>query len=154
MLLSCENDSPNLVLDCPQFENAVLIIHFPKSVFVLSILTTGGRQNGFSARAMGRGGPEYDSCSSFMSSELESTSCFDSEDDDATSRSDVLCSSLLSSDKIYLPSMNRPFGLRNVSGFAFMGIWKRLVKSNAPVALWLTPTGLKISVSIHLDNHL
>uniref|UniRef100_A0A665V5K4 Segment polarity protein dishevelled homolog DVL-3-like n=1 Tax=Echeneis naucrates TaxID=173247 RepID=A0A665V5K4_ECHNA len=46
----------------------------------------GGRQNGYSSRAMGRGGPEYDSCSSFMSSELESTSCFDSEDDDATSR--------------------------------------------------------------------
>uniref|UniRef100_A0A671Z3X8 Dishevelled segment polarity protein 3a n=1 Tax=Sparus aurata TaxID=8175 RepID=A0A671Z3X8_SPAAU len=45
----------------------------------------GGRQNGYS-RPMGRGGPEYDSCSSFMSSELESTSCFDSEDDDATSR--------------------------------------------------------------------
>ncbi|MEQ2157300.1 hypothetical protein GOODEAATRI_000406 [Goodea atripinnis] len=38
---------------------------------------------------MGRGAAEYDSCSSFMSSELESTSCFDSEDDDATSRSDV-----------------------------------------------------------------
>ncbi|KAK1878524.1 Segment polarity protein dishevelled like DVL-3 [Dissostichus eleginoides] len=46
----------------------------------------GGRQNGFPPRSMGRGGPEYDSCSSFMSSELESTSCFDSEDDDATSR--------------------------------------------------------------------
>uniref|UniRef100_A0A8D0AJ99 Dishevelled segment polarity protein 3a n=1 Tax=Sander lucioperca TaxID=283035 RepID=A0A8D0AJ99_SANLU len=46
----------------------------------------GGRQNGYSSRAVGRGGPEYDSCSSFMSSELESTSCFDSEDDDATSR--------------------------------------------------------------------
>uniref|UniRef100_A0A8D3D0R2 Dishevelled segment polarity protein 3a n=1 Tax=Scophthalmus maximus TaxID=52904 RepID=A0A8D3D0R2_SCOMX len=46
----------------------------------------GGRQNGLSSRAMGRGGAEYDSCSSFMSSELESTSCFDSEDDDATSR--------------------------------------------------------------------
>uniref|UniRef100_A0A4W6F2E5 Dishevelled segment polarity protein 3a n=1 Tax=Lates calcarifer TaxID=8187 RepID=A0A4W6F2E5_LATCA len=46
----------------------------------------GGRQNGYSSRAMGRGGAEYDSCSSFMSSELESTSCFDSEDDDATSR--------------------------------------------------------------------
>uniref|UniRef100_A0A3P8VW33 Dishevelled segment polarity protein 3a n=1 Tax=Cynoglossus semilaevis TaxID=244447 RepID=A0A3P8VW33_CYNSE len=46
----------------------------------------GGRQNGFSSRAMGRGIAEYDSCSSFMSSELESTSCFDSEDDDATSR--------------------------------------------------------------------
>uniref|UniRef100_A0A3B3CG66 Dishevelled segment polarity protein 3a n=1 Tax=Oryzias melastigma TaxID=30732 RepID=A0A3B3CG66_ORYME len=42
----------------------------------------GGRQNGYSSRAVGRGGPEYDSCSSFMSSELESTSCFDSEDDD------------------------------------------------------------------------
>uniref|UniRef100_A0A8D0AGV4 Dishevelled segment polarity protein 3a n=1 Tax=Sander lucioperca TaxID=283035 RepID=A0A8D0AGV4_SANLU len=53
----------------------------------------GGRQNGYSSRAVGRGGPEYDSCSSFMSSELESTSCFDSEDDDATSRSDVVCSS-------------------------------------------------------------
>uniref|UniRef100_A0A7N5ZVF9 Dishevelled segment polarity protein 3a n=1 Tax=Anabas testudineus TaxID=64144 RepID=A0A7N5ZVF9_ANATE len=46
----------------------------------------GGRQNGYASRAMGRGGPDYDSCSSFMSSELESTSCFDSEDDDATSR--------------------------------------------------------------------
>ncbi|XP_031710442.1 segment polarity protein dishevelled homolog DVL-3 isoform X2 [Anarrhichthys ocellatus] len=46
----------------------------------------GGRQNGYSSRSIGRGGPEYDSCSSFMSSELESTSCFDSEDDDATSR--------------------------------------------------------------------
>ncbi|KAM8839413.1 segment polarity protein dishevelled homolog DVL-3a isoform 1-T1 [Synchiropus picturatus] len=46
----------------------------------------GGRQNGYSSRAMGRGAAEYDSCSSFMSSELESTSCFDSEDDDATSR--------------------------------------------------------------------
>ncbi|CAL8281391.1 unnamed protein product [Lota lota] len=45
-----------------------------------------GGKNGFSLRGMGRGGPEYDSCSSFMSSELESTSCFDSEDDDATSR--------------------------------------------------------------------
>uniref|UniRef100_A0AAX7U0I0 Dishevelled segment polarity protein 3a n=1 Tax=Astatotilapia calliptera TaxID=8154 RepID=A0AAX7U0I0_ASTCA len=43
-------------------------------------------QNGYSSRGMGRGGPEYDSCSSFMSSELESTSCFDSDDDDATSR--------------------------------------------------------------------
>uniref|UniRef100_A0AAQ5YDB2 Dishevelled segment polarity protein 3a n=1 Tax=Amphiprion ocellaris TaxID=80972 RepID=A0AAQ5YDB2_AMPOC len=43
-------------------------------------------ENGYSSRPMGRGGPEYDSCSSFMSSELESTSCFDSEDDDATSR--------------------------------------------------------------------
>lgn len=57
--------------------------------------TVGGRQNGYSARPAGRGGPEYDSCSSFMSSELESTSCFDSEDDDATSRSDALCSSTL-----------------------------------------------------------
>ncbi|KAG7214610.1 hypothetical protein INR49_010502 [Caranx melampygus] len=47
----------------------------------------GGRQNGYSSRAMGRGGADYDSCSSFMSSELESTSCFDSEDDDATSSS-------------------------------------------------------------------
>uniref|UniRef100_A0A674PNV8 Dishevelled segment polarity protein 3a n=1 Tax=Takifugu rubripes TaxID=31033 RepID=A0A674PNV8_TAKRU len=47
----------------------------------------GGRQNGYSAsRALGRGAADYDSCSSFMSSELESTSCFDSEDDDATSR--------------------------------------------------------------------
>ncbi|XP_061549351.1 segment polarity protein dishevelled homolog DVL-3-like [Phycodurus eques] len=46
----------------------------------------GGRQNGYSSRPAGRGGVEYDSCSSFMSSELESTSCFDSEDDDATSR--------------------------------------------------------------------
>ncbi|XP_020500088.1 segment polarity protein dishevelled homolog DVL-3 isoform X1 [Labrus bergylta] len=46
----------------------------------------GGRQNGLSSRPAGRGGPDYDSCSSFMSSELESTSCFDSEDDDATSR--------------------------------------------------------------------
>ncbi|KAM6948809.1 segment polarity protein dishevelled homolog DVL-3-like [Aplochiton taeniatus] len=47
----------------------------------------GGRMNGFSPRA-GRGADlgTYDSCSSFMSSELESTSCFDSEDDDATSR--------------------------------------------------------------------
>uniref|UniRef100_A0A8C5DIY8 Segment polarity protein dishevelled homolog DVL-3-like n=1 Tax=Gouania willdenowi TaxID=441366 RepID=A0A8C5DIY8_GOUWI len=45
-----------------------------------------GRQNGYSSRGMGRGAAEYDSCSSFMSSELESTSCFDSEDDDATSR--------------------------------------------------------------------
>uniref|UniRef100_A0A8C6P2V9 Dishevelled segment polarity protein 3a n=1 Tax=Nothobranchius furzeri TaxID=105023 RepID=A0A8C6P2V9_NOTFU len=44
------------------------------------------QQNGFPSRALGRGGAEYDSCSSFMSSELESTSCFDSEDDDATSR--------------------------------------------------------------------
>uniref|UniRef100_A0A674NCS3 Dishevelled segment polarity protein 3a n=1 Tax=Takifugu rubripes TaxID=31033 RepID=A0A674NCS3_TAKRU len=53
----------------------------------------GGRQNGYSAsRALGRGAADYDSCSSFMSSELESTSCFDSEDDDATSRSDVLFS--------------------------------------------------------------
>lgn len=51
--------------------------------------TAGGRQNGYSARPTGRGGQDYDSCSSFMSSELESTSCFDSEDDDATSRSDV-----------------------------------------------------------------
>uniref|UniRef100_A0A8C4EGL4 Segment polarity protein dishevelled homolog DVL-3 n=1 Tax=Dicentrarchus labrax TaxID=13489 RepID=A0A8C4EGL4_DICLA len=42
----------------------------------------GGRQNGYSSKGMGRGGAEYDSCSSFMSSELESTSCFDSEDDD------------------------------------------------------------------------
>uniref|UniRef100_A0A3Q2PTI5 Dishevelled segment polarity protein 3a n=1 Tax=Fundulus heteroclitus TaxID=8078 RepID=A0A3Q2PTI5_FUNHE len=46
----------------------------------------GGRQNGYSSRALGRGAADYDSCSSFMSSELESTSCFDSEDDDATSR--------------------------------------------------------------------
>uniref|UniRef100_A0A8C6T4P2 Dishevelled segment polarity protein 3a n=1 Tax=Neogobius melanostomus TaxID=47308 RepID=A0A8C6T4P2_9GOBI len=46
----------------------------------------GGKQNGYSSRVMARGGPEYDSCSSYMSSELESTSCFDSEDDDATSR--------------------------------------------------------------------
>uniref|UniRef100_A0AAQ5Y4Z4 Dishevelled segment polarity protein 3a n=1 Tax=Amphiprion ocellaris TaxID=80972 RepID=A0AAQ5Y4Z4_AMPOC len=57
----------------------------------------GGRQNGYSSRPMGRGGPEYDSCSSFMSSELESTSCFDSEDDDATSRSVVVYSSASSS---------------------------------------------------------
>lgn len=124
MLLNCRNKSPCLVL---------------------SIFSTGGRQNGYSARAMGRGGPEYDSCSSFMSSELESTSCFDSEDDDATSRSDVLCSSSLTSDKIYLLSVNRPFGLRNVSGFAFMGIWKRLVNCNTPVALWFPPMGPKIS---------
>lgn len=60
-----------------------------------SYLSVGGRQNGYSAtRALGRGAADYDSCSSFMSSELESTSCFDSEDDDATSRSDVLSSSL------------------------------------------------------------
>uniref|UniRef100_A0AAX7SXI4 Dishevelled segment polarity protein 3a n=1 Tax=Astatotilapia calliptera TaxID=8154 RepID=A0AAX7SXI4_ASTCA len=52
-------------------------------------------QNGYSSRGMGRGGPEYDSCSSFMSSELESTSCFDSDDDDATSRSDVLYSFMI-----------------------------------------------------------
>lgn len=54
---------------------------------------------------MGRGGPDYDSCSSFMSSELESTSCFDSEDDDATSRSDVLCGlfiNALSDEKMHL----------------------------------------------------
>lgn len=57
-------------------------------------LSVGGRQNGYSAsRALGRGAADYDSCSSFMSSELESTSCFDSEDDDATSRSDVLSGS-------------------------------------------------------------
>lgn len=56
-------------------------------------MSLGGRQNGYSAsRALGRGAADYDSCSSFMSSELESTSCFDSEDDDATSRSDVLFS--------------------------------------------------------------
>lgn len=56
-------------------------------------LSVGGRQNGYPAsRALGRGAADYDSCSSFMSSELESTSCFDSEDDDATSRSDVLSS--------------------------------------------------------------
>uniref|UniRef100_A0A673C7W9 Dishevelled segment polarity protein 3a n=1 Tax=Sphaeramia orbicularis TaxID=375764 RepID=A0A673C7W9_9TELE len=54
----------------------------------------GGRQNGYTSRGLGRGGPEYDSCSSFMSSELESTSCFDSEDDDATSRSDIVTASL------------------------------------------------------------
>lgn len=58
------------------------------------ISPAGGRQNGFSSRPPGRGGPEYDSCSSFMSSELESTSCFDSEDDDATSRSDDVWSLL------------------------------------------------------------
>lgn len=61
------------------------------SLFVILMLfaAEGGRQNGYSSRAMGRGGAEYDSCSSFMSSEVESTSCFDSEDDDATSRSDT-----------------------------------------------------------------
>lgn len=132
--------------------NAVLRIHFPKSVSVLSIFTTGGRQNGYSARAMGRGGPEYDSCSSFMSSELESTSCFDSEDDDATSRSDVLCSSTLTSDKIYLLSMNRPFGLRNVSGFAFMGIWKRSVNCNAENIC--VASFYHFCSTIQLDNHL
>uniref|UniRef100_A0A671Z3S1 Dishevelled segment polarity protein 3a n=1 Tax=Sparus aurata TaxID=8175 RepID=A0A671Z3S1_SPAAU len=63
---------------CP----CTLCIHHPDPN---ACLTAGGRQNGYS-RPMGRGGPEYDSCSSFMSSELESTSCFDSEDDDATSR--------------------------------------------------------------------
>lgn len=61
------------------------------SVLFLMMSRVGGRQNGYSSRAVVRGGPEYDSCSSFMSSELESTSCFDSEDDDATSRSDILC---------------------------------------------------------------
>ena len=74
-------------------QNAKMSMHVTyTSSWSWCCLTAGGRQNGYS-RPMGRGGPEYDSCSSFMSSELESTSCFDSEDDDATSRSDIMCSS-------------------------------------------------------------
>ncbi|XP_055723296.1 segment polarity protein dishevelled homolog DVL-3-like isoform X2 [Salvelinus fontinalis] len=45
-----------------------------------------GGRNGYSRVGRGAELGQYDSCSSFMSSELESTSCFDSEDDDATSR--------------------------------------------------------------------
>nr|XP_046216187.1 segment polarity protein dishevelled homolog DVL-3-like isoform X1 [Oncorhynchus gorbuscha] len=45
-----------------------------------------GGRNGYSRVGRGAELSQYDSCSSFMSSELESTSCFDSEDDDATSR--------------------------------------------------------------------
>uniref|UniRef100_A0A3P9AIB2 Dishevelled segment polarity protein 3a n=1 Tax=Esox lucius TaxID=8010 RepID=A0A3P9AIB2_ESOLU len=45
-----------------------------------------GGRNGYSRVGRGAEIGQYDSCSSFMSSELESTSCFDSEDDDATSR--------------------------------------------------------------------
>lgn len=79
-----------------------------------SYLSVGGRQNGYSAtRALGRGAADYDSCSSFMSSELESTSCFDSEDDDATSRSDVLSGS---SD--FFGSLFE-FGWRNASGMSW-----------------------------------
>uniref|UniRef100_A0A8C2XCV4 Dishevelled segment polarity protein 3a n=1 Tax=Cyclopterus lumpus TaxID=8103 RepID=A0A8C2XCV4_CYCLU len=77
----------------------------------------GGRQNGYSSRSIGRGGPEYDSCSSFMSSELESTSCFDSEDDDATSRSDVLCNCPACSLSS-VPNEKGHFGLRNSSSFS------------------------------------
>uniref|UniRef100_A0A8C7LGD5 Dishevelled segment polarity protein 3a n=1 Tax=Oncorhynchus kisutch TaxID=8019 RepID=A0A8C7LGD5_ONCKI len=45
-----------------------------------------GGRNGYSRVGRAAELSQYDSCSSFMSSELESTSCFDSEDDDATSR--------------------------------------------------------------------
>ncbi|XP_046884146.1 segment polarity protein dishevelled homolog DVL-3-like [Hypomesus transpacificus] len=46
----------------------------------------GERMNGFPRGVRGLELGSFDSCSSFMSSELDSTSCFDSEDDDATSR--------------------------------------------------------------------
>ncbi|XP_067109529.1 segment polarity protein dishevelled homolog DVL-3-like isoform X1 [Osmerus mordax] len=46
----------------------------------------GERMNGFPRGVRGPELGSFDSCSSFMSSELDSTSCFDSEDDDATSR--------------------------------------------------------------------
>uniref|UniRef100_A0A3B3ZHH8 Uncharacterized protein n=1 Tax=Periophthalmus magnuspinnatus TaxID=409849 RepID=A0A3B3ZHH8_9GOBI len=80
----------------------------------------GGRQNGYSSRAMARGGPDYDSCSSFMSSELESTSCFDSEDDDATSRS--VSSSSFSSITDSTMSLNIITVTLNMEKYNFLGI--------------------------------
>uniref|UniRef100_A0A3B4ZNE9 Segment polarity protein dishevelled homolog DVL-3-like n=1 Tax=Stegastes partitus TaxID=144197 RepID=A0A3B4ZNE9_9TELE len=93
--------------------------------------SAGGRQNGYSSRGMGRGGPEYDSCSSFMSSELESTSCFDSEDDDATSRSVSPmrkgirlreCSSSFSSITDSTMSLNIITVTLNMEKYNFLGI--------------------------------
>lgn len=82
---------------------------------------------------MGRGGAEYDSCSSFMSSELESTSCFDSEDDDATSRSEVLSNSSVCYSKLKA----KPFGLTDTSKGSW--IWAGPVECNSIVVLVVTP---------------
>uniref|UniRef100_A0A4W5MT71 Dishevelled segment polarity protein 3a n=1 Tax=Hucho hucho TaxID=62062 RepID=A0A4W5MT71_9TELE len=56
------------------------------AVSLSAVSPPAGGRNGYSRVGRGAELSQYDSCSSFMSSELESTSCFDSEDDDATSR--------------------------------------------------------------------
>uniref|UniRef100_A0A8C8LWM1 Dishevelled segment polarity protein 3a n=1 Tax=Oncorhynchus tshawytscha TaxID=74940 RepID=A0A8C8LWM1_ONCTS len=58
----------------------------PSYQLVVAVSPPAGGRNGYSRVGRGAELSQYDSCSSFMSSELESTSCFDSEDDDATSR--------------------------------------------------------------------
>ena len=70
-----------------------------------------------------------------MSSELESTSCFDSEDDDATSRSDV---------QLVVPKVQFPMregilaGGRHASGISVDGFWQRLAQPNCLVVFVVT----------------
>jgi len=118
----------------------------------LTLFTAGGKQNGYSSRSIGRGGPEYDSCSSFMSSELESTSCFDSEDDDATSRSDVLCNCLACSLSS-VPREKRHFALRNASAITYDGFGQGLAQSNCLVVFVVTPSSSPPGVVVKSPTH-
>uniref|UniRef100_A0A674AKL9 Dishevelled segment polarity protein 3 n=1 Tax=Salmo trutta TaxID=8032 RepID=A0A674AKL9_SALTR len=72
-----------------------------------------GGRNGYSRVGRGAELGQYDSCSSFMSSELESTSCFDSEDDDSSSFSSVTDSTM---------SLNIITVTLNMEKYNFLGI--------------------------------
>uniref|UniRef100_A0A6Q2XRG3 Dishevelled segment polarity protein 3a n=1 Tax=Esox lucius TaxID=8010 RepID=A0A6Q2XRG3_ESOLU len=72
-----------------------------------------GGRNGYSRVGRGAEIGQYDSCSSFMSSELESTSCFDSEDDDSSSFSSITDSTM---------SLNIITVTLNMEKYNFLGI--------------------------------
>uniref|UniRef100_A0AAR2IGU5 Dishevelled segment polarity protein 3a n=1 Tax=Pygocentrus nattereri TaxID=42514 RepID=A0AAR2IGU5_PYGNA len=86
---------------------------------LLLLPSVGGRMNGYSrvGRGMDLGG--YDSRSSLMSSELESSSCFDSDDDGSTSR----CVSQLAGALLRLPlTSSRSLPHFTVEKYNFLGI--------------------------------
>lgn len=120
--------------------------------FCSRYLPLGGRQNGYSAsRALGRGAADYDSCSSFMSSELESTSCFDSEDDDATSRSDVLFSVCVVGGMHQKRTLAEI--LQNKRGFSGCLIFSRNVSPLCCCQLSLPPYSCKLDFfTLHTDK--
>uniref|UniRef100_A0AAY5KH78 Dishevelled segment polarity protein 3a n=1 Tax=Esox lucius TaxID=8010 RepID=A0AAY5KH78_ESOLU len=77
------------------------------------LLALPGGRNGYSRVGRGAEIGQYDSCSSFMSSELESTSCFDSEDDDSSSFSSITDSTM---------SLNIITVTLNMEKYNFLGI--------------------------------